>query len=281
VSFAAISHTQRTSSNLLFRRVSGARTPVAANQGRRSPLPVDRTGADLVFVCREGAAGMDITDKKATALENGSGWTVDGTCEFAPEEHAERVLRLFRRSDLLDKEVVGITRQRIIDDPHERLLALYKEYRPRLFGYLYSLYLDQDEADEVIQETFLLLTRALRQENGIENVPGWIVRVAHHLAVDVIKRKKRNSERMRSVTPFQLDSITDPRDTPEQALLKKDQKRQIDLALAQFNPQHRQCFYMRAQGFRYKDIGMAFGLSEQRVALIVKNMTVRLAVICG
>jgi RNA polymerase sigma-70 factor (ECF subfamily) len=270
VSVAALSHTQRTSANSRLRSFSPIRS-----------VGDEKTESELAFVRREGVADMDITDEEETALEDSVKYARTTTQTFVPEEHAERVLRLFRRSDLLDEEVVGITRQRIIDDPHERVLALYKEYRPRLFGYLYSLYLDQDEADEVIQETFLLLTRALRQESGIENVPGWIMRVAHHLAVDVIKRKKRNSERMRSVTPFQLDSITDPRDTPEQELLKKDQKRQIDLALAQFNPQHRQCFYMRAQGFRYKDIGMALGLSEQRVALIVKNMTIRLAVVCG
>ena len=52
-----------------------------------------------------------------------------------------------------------------------------------------------------------------------------------------------------------------------------------------FHVQHQQsfvdaCAEMRAQGLRYKDIGLAFGISEQRVAFIVKQVTVRLAAAC-
>jgi len=53
----------------------------------------------------------------------------------------------------------------------------------------------------------------------------------------------------------------------------------MDEALKTLNPQQRQCFNMRVQGFRYKDIALALHISEQRAALVVKQVSVRLAVV--
>jgi RNA polymerase sigma-70 factor (ECF subfamily) len=52
-------------------------------------------------------------------------------------------------------------------------------------------------------------------------------------------------------------------------------------ALEALKPKHRQCFEMRVQGFAYKDISLALGISEQRAAFVVKQVAVRLAAICG
>ena len=67
----------------------------------------------------------------------------------------------------------------------------------------------------------------------------------------------------------------------ETAKLTPEQRKQMETALSRFGPLQRQCFHLRAQGFRYKDIGLALGISTQRVALIVKQVTARLAAICG
>jgi RNA polymerase sigma-70 factor (ECF subfamily) len=139
----------------------------------------------------------------------------------------------------------------------------------------------QEEAEEVIQETFTLLTAALLQKTEIENVQGWIVRVSHHLAVDVIKQKERNANRIRDLSAFEFDSIRDRASSPEETLLKQEQTQRIETALSQFTPLQRQCFYMRAEGFRYKDIALALGISPQRVERVVKKVTVRLAAVCG
>jgi RNA polymerase sigma-70 factor (ECF subfamily) len=269
VSFAAISHTQRTSSNSRLRSFSPIRS-----------VGDEKTEIQLALVRREGVADMDITDEEETALEDSTQYARTATQIFVPDEHTERLLHLFRTVSASDKEDAN-TRQQISADAHEQILALYKEYRPRLFKYIRSLHVSRETADELVQETFLQLANALRRGADIDKLNGWIIRVGHHLAVDAIKGEMRDQERHREITEAELDTVVDGTASPEEILLKKEQRRKMDMALSQFKPQHRQCFYLRAQGFRYKDIGEALGISEQRAALIVKQVTHRLAVLCG
>ena len=201
--------------------------------------------------------------------------------ELLPEGQVDRALRLLLTQYVPDERDREIDRQRFIDNPEDQIFALYDEYRPRLFGYLRSLRLKKEEAEEVIQETFLELTTALVRRSDIENVQGWIIRVAHHLAVDLIKRKERDAGRTQNISVFNFDSLRDQELSPEETLVKKEQRQQMEAALSRLGPLQRQCFHMRAQGFRYKDIGLALGLSTQRVALIVKQVAARLAAICG
>jgi RNA polymerase sigma factor (sigma-70 family) len=165
-------------------------------------------------------------------------------------------------------------------DPRTRILALYDEFRPRLFRYMRSMHLGQDQADEVIQETFMRLTAELLKNNQIENVQGWIVRVAHNLAIDLLKRDQGPVVATESAA-FLIGNRVDPSLNPEDAYAVKEQSRRMTTALSTLNPQHRQCFQMRAQGLRYRDIGLALGISEQRAAFVVKQAAVRLAAICG
>ena len=161
-------------------------------------------------------------------------------------------------------------------DAQQRIMALYDEYRPRLYRYLRSMNLRRDWAEEIIQETFMRLTAKLLKADDIENVQGWIVRVAHNLGVDVLK-KERSSIPTDEGTSSLITNRADPALSPEEAYLRNERFKKLNAAVLALKPQHRQCFQMRAHGFRYKDIGVALGISEQRAALIVKQVAVRLA----
>jgi len=162
----------------------------------------------------------------------------------------------------------------------DRILELYDEFRPKLFRYLRSLRLGRDQVDEVIQETFMRLTVQLLKETEIENIQGWIVRVAHNLALTLHKKERRSMIPSDGVT-FAIENRPDLALSPEEAYSSKERFKHMDDVLSRLKPQHRQCFQMRAQGLRYKDIGHALGMSEQRVAFVVKQVAVRLAAICG
>lgn len=279
MSFAAISHTQRTSSALIPASFSTLRASHGAERGGISPL-VKKRVTELALVREEGVAEMDITEESEPSVGDSLERATAKTHEFVPEEHVERLLHLFHSSDT-EKEEEDIAPQQLSIDPHGQIFALYEEYCPRLFGYLRSLHLKQEEAEEVIQETFTLLTTALLRKTNIENVQGWIVRVSHHLAVDVIKQKERNANRIRDLSAFEFESVRDRASSPEENLLKQEQTRRIEDALKRCTPLQRQCFYMRAEGFRYKDIALALGISPQRAERVIKKVTVRLAAVCG
>jgi len=171
-------------------------------------------------------------------------------------------------------------RETLLGDPRKAILALYDEFRPRLFRYMRSMRLGRDQADEVIQETFMRLTAQMLKDTRIDNVEGWIVRVAHNLAIDLLK-KERGPVFASESAAFLIENRADPSLSPEAAYSEKERTRRMRSALSSLNPQHRQCFQMRAQGLRYRDIGQALGISEQRAAFVVKQAAVRLAEMCG
>ncbi len=278
--FAAISHTQRISSTPFLRRVSTLRTFEVDGQRRHSPAQVEKPETEVALVCRGGMAAMDMTDEADPTVKDRLERSKARANEFVPEEHTERILHLFPRAASLDREK-DMAHREFSDDPYEQILALYKEYRPRLLGYMRSLYLSRDEAEEVVQETFMELTNAVMSGRVIESMQGWVVNTAHHLAVDVIKKRVKNEDRFRDADDFEFETLPDPAMGPEESYLKKEQRREIENALSRFNPQQRQCFHMRAQGLRYKDIGLALGISEQRAALVVKQVIFRLAANLG
>jgi RNA polymerase sigma-70 factor, ECF subfamily len=269
VSVAAVSHTQRTSTNFPFRHTS---------------VLEGKAGTELALVHGEGLADMDITDEAQSALNDNLDRASERTDTFVSEEHIERILRLFPRVDAAGEQRDGerdIDHREFHSEPYDEILALYREYRPKLFAYVRSLYLTRDEAEDVIQETFLRLTNKLLQKVSIENVQGWVVHAAHDFAVDVLRRRDRDANRFRAQTGFEFESLQDKTFGPEEMLFEKEQRQAIETALLRFTPQQQQCFHMRAEGFRHKDIGLALGISEQRAAFIVKQVIVRLTTIFG
>ncbi len=201
--------------------------------------------------------------------------------ESALEGQQDRMLRLLKKQDAADGKGRRADQPSVHADPREQILELYDEFRPRLFRYLSSLLVKRHHAEEIIQETFMRLTAELVEENDIENVQGWIVRVAHNLAVDLLKKHGRDWLRMVDLTSPEALNIVDPTLGPEEVTLKKNQIQRMEAALLTLTSQQREAFRLRAEGIRHKDIALVLGVSEQRAAFVVKEAMVRLAAICG
>ncbi|MCU1321299.1 MAG: polymerase, sigma-24 subunit, subfamily [Acidobacteriaceae bacterium] len=200
---------------------------------------------------------------------------------LAPNEDIDRTLRLFTEEDIAENKVQGVQLKIVIADRHQQILLLYDELRPKLLQYLHKrMYLKRDVAEEVIQETFLRLTTELMEPSYIENVQGWIVRVAHNLAADVITRRLKDAARITDISAAEFEAFIDPAPGPDEVLRLKEQSKRLEAALLTLTPHQRQCFNLRVQGFRYKDIGQALGMSEQRAAIVVKQVAVRVAALC-
>lgn len=221
-----------------------------------------------------------IPHKAAAAHESAFGPDTAEIQEIIPVQQTEQSLRLLLEQGASEEREHSIDQQTFSGDQEQQILALYREYRPRLFRYLHSLNLKRDPAEEVIQETFMRLTVELEKKGSMENVQGWVVRVAHNLAMKVRKDSKRDSV-IGASSLLTLKNYADPGLSPEETYLKSERISRMETALSSFSALNQQCFHMRVQGFRYKDIAMALGISEQRVAFVVKQVAMRLAAICG
>lgn len=124
------------------------------------------------------------------------------------------------------------------------------------------------------------LTSELQAGKDIENVGAWAIRVAKNLATDLVKKSGKDSERFTHLSVVVLATTADPKGGPEEVYLQNERSTRLEIAISKLNPQQQQCFKLRAAGFRYKDIGQALGISEQRAVVVVKQAALRIAGFC-
>ena len=162
-----------------------------------------------------------------------------------------------------DPSSIHRTRQRIID--------LYDHLRPSLRAYLGCLGMSSDQAEDVIQDTFLRLVRHRFEPGARDNLRAWVFRVAHNLSMDVHRSQIRSPYGIDEESRPVIRERADPRPSPEQQLLLDERMRHFEDAFTQLTPKQRQCVLLRAEGFRYREIALTLGISVQRVGELMQR----------
>lgn len=136
----------------------------------------------------------------------------------------------------------------------EQVGQIFAVLRMPVYQYLLSVFGNPNEAEDLTQDAFLQLYRALLRGKEIQNIRFWIFRVAHNLAID--KRKHQQF-----ISTIQVDSwdeveklFPDSGLNPEQLILRKEKFETLFEGLKKLTLNERQCLYLRAEGFRYKEI---------------------------
>lgn len=169
------------------------------------------------------------------------------------------------------------------------LRELFLELRVPMCRYLISLGLDQAEAEDAAQESFLKLCQFAGRGGchpmvqgqdpgdkvGAQNIRGWLFRVAHNLARDEQRRRKRRpTEQLGNDwenPPGKNAQVGHPelredRPTPEQHLLEREQDARLKWAMARLPEEQRRCLHLRAEGLKYREIGEVLEASTSTIA---------------
>jgi RNA polymerase sigma-70 factor (ECF subfamily) len=155
--------------------------------------------------------------------------------------------------------------------------TLYRELRKPLLRYLVCLGLSGDEAQDVVQDAFLLLHRHLTAGGSQENIRGWLFRVAHNQARN---RQNRYDRNFSAASDVELDGASHDA-TPERALLEKEKFQRLGKAMRQLTGSERECLLLRAAGLRYREIGEVLGMATSTVGDTVERAVKKLAEKCN
>jgi RNA polymerase sigma-70 factor (ECF subfamily) len=157
----------------------------------------------------------------------------------------------------------------------EEVVDLFDQLREPLLRYLYSFGLDTADGEEIIQEVFLSLFQHLNRGKSRENLRGWLFRVAHNLASRRRYRIRRDLDGLVEAGAAEL--AVDPGPSPE-AQLANCQMQQRMLAVVEALPEQcRRCLYLRAEGFRYREIAEILEMSLGAVSLSLARSLARFA----
>src|ERR1700744_2905789 len=146
------------------------------------------------------------------------------------------------------------------------VLDHFEQFRNPLLRYAISFGLSTHDAEEIVQEVFLSLFQHLQSRKPRQNLPGWLFRVAHNLAL-----KHRYAD-LKSIEATMYDTTIsekqlDPSPNPEEQLSQRQTRGRL-LAVLQALPKEDQyCLRLRAEGLRYREIAGVVGISLGAVSM--------------
>lgn len=134
----------------------------------------------------------------------------------------------------------------------EALLRAFGEARADLLNALTGLLGSRDDAQDVVQETFLKCWRNRDQVAGVYNLRAWIFRVGLNSGRDL----RRNAWRQRSRPLLIPEPLADrPVSSPADDLVRQEKLERLRAALAGLRPEERDVFLLRQNTDRtYEEI---------------------------
>jgi RNA polymerase sigma-70 factor (ECF subfamily) len=143
-------------------------------------------------------------------------------------------------------------------DPETEVFRLFSEYGSPLYRFCRFTLGGSDEAEDIVQDTFLKLLQHLRAGGDRSNLRSWLFTVAANACRDRMRWRARWLPWRAELDHRTVESIDEP---PDRRL-----QRAAVRALA---PRDRLLLSLRAQGLSYREIGAAAGIREGSVGRLL------------
>ncbi len=129
---------------------------------------------------------------------------------------------------------------------------LFARHAGRLLGLASRLLRDPDQAEDVVQETFLALHRKAATFRGESRVSTWLSAIALNAA-----RMKLRRPRLAALTEEQAASLPDRSPPPDSG--------DLAIALARLKPDAKELLLLAAQGHSYEELAELLDLNPDQV----------------
>ena len=138
------------------------------------------------------------------------------------------------------------------------LALLYERHAPRLLGYLRRVLRNHEEAEDVLQDTFMRIFEGRGNYAERGRFRSWLYTIATRKAMDCIRNQTRRTELLMQ----NVDCIT-PLHDPWQQSADRQLLERVDAVLQTLPPEYVTAFHLRIrEEFRYAEISAICGDSE-------------------
>jgi RNA polymerase sigma factor (sigma-70 family) len=154
-------------------------------------------------------------------------------------------------------DIVPVVRREVTDGA---VVGAFEAFHGELYAFIARSVRDDEDAEDVLQEAFLRLTREARAGRFPEQPRAWLYRVATNL---VVSRSRRRGTVSRFLERFgRSESEASIGESPEAGLLLRERASSLERALAALAPDARTGLLLAGQGFSGAEIAEAIGRSE-------------------
>ncbi|HET7601043.1 MAG TPA: RNA polymerase sigma factor [Gemmatimonadales bacterium] len=166
-----------------------------------------------------------------------------------------------------DTDAALVARARAGDLP--AFASLMARYRDRFGLYAFNMIGSREDAEEVLQDSFLRAYRSLADCRQPERFGAWLFRIV----VNRCRTTRQRLIRERRLDGGPADELTAPGD----AVAALEWREEIQRALARLGPAHREAFLLRhVEGLEYEEMARLTGANETALRMRVKRASDRL-----
>lgn len=159
-------------------------------------------------------------------------------------------------SDLSDAELLALFHQE--DKRNYAFNLLVRQYQRRLYGFIRRMLTDHDEAQDVLQNTFVKAWHGLDGFRGDSQLYSWLYRIAHNECLNHLRKAKR---RVFVSDDSVFDRLTTTLDSSEHFSGDAIQ-RMLQRAVMRLPDKQRAVFNMKYfDGMKYEDMSEVTGTS--------------------
>ena len=187
-----------------------------------------------------------------------------------------RLAEEMTETEVLDAELL----ERLVEGDEEAFVSLYRRWRPALHRFALGMTGSAATADDVVQETFMIVMREASRYDASRGAVGPYLRgIARHL----VHRRVRRDARFVSLADGQLEWRSDPEANPDPAalLVRQDEVQRVHAALLRITPRLREMLVLcDLQGLSYAEaaetLNVPIGTVRSRLSRAREALTGRL-----
>jgi RNA polymerase sigma-70 factor (ECF subfamily) len=148
--------------------------------------------------------------------------------------------------------------------------TLMREHAPKVVGLATRLLGDRSEAEDLAQEAFLRLHRALPGFRGDSSIGTWLYRTTTRLAIDHLRRERLKRRifffRASDDDPDPLETVSDPRSNPARDLHARQAMQRLRRGMQKLSARQRAVFVLRHhEGLPLQEIADLLGVETGTV----------------
>lgn len=157
----------------------------------------------------------------------------------------------------------------------EAFEELVNRYQGRVYGLAFRILGQRQDAEDVVQQTFLAILEHLESFREDGSVGGWILRIAANHSLKILRKRRglptvpletRVSPDDSYATLPHPDFVAQWRDNPEALAGRAEVRRLLEEAMNELHEKYRLVFLLRdVEGLSIRETAEALGISEANV----------------
>ena len=157
---------------------------------------------------------------------------------------------------------------RMADDHLDYVQRLFETYREPLMRYVTDLLSGPDDAEDIVQETYVRLLRAKDLDRSESRTRGYIFTIARNLAFDRFRHRKVEGYQV----PYEDAGLSSSEPQPERIVDFEQGIEIVKQCLLELKPRSRQVFLMRtSEDLTFQQIGECLGIGKRTAEREMKN----------